>query len=99
MFKLFRRKSKIQKIGLALGGGGARGLAHIQVLETLDELGIRPYRVAGTSIGSIMGATFAAGRLDVLENLSHRLDWRRVSALFVEVNFPRAGLLTGKRIK
>ncbi|TDR89065.1 patatin-like phospholipase family protein [Enterovirga rhinocerotis] len=46
---------------LALGGGGARGLAHIHVIETLDELGIRPVAVAGSSIGGIMGAALAAG--------------------------------------
>lgn len=57
--RLFRRKPK--RIGLALGGGGARGLAHIQVLETLDELGIRPAAISGTSIGSILGALYASG--------------------------------------
>lgn len=46
---------------LALGGGGARGLAHIHVIETLDELGIRPKMIAGSSIGAIMGAGMAAG--------------------------------------
>jgi NTE family protein len=46
---------------LALGGGGARGLAHIHVIETLDELGIRPVAIAGSSIGAIMGAAAAAG--------------------------------------
>lgn len=46
---------------LALGGGGARGLAHIHVIETLDELGIRPAAIAGSSIGAIMGAGMAAG--------------------------------------
>ncbi len=59
--KLFRRKPKVKKIGLALGGGGARGLAHIQVFETLDELGIRPHAIAGTSIGAVMGALYASG--------------------------------------
>jgi len=49
------------RIGLALGGGGAKGLAHILMLETLDELGIRPHVIAGTSIGAIIGALFAAG--------------------------------------
>lgn len=48
-------------IGLALGGGGARGLAHIIVLETFDELGVRPQIIAGTSIGAILGATYCAG--------------------------------------
>ncbi|MHB2266163.1 patatin-like phospholipase family protein [Aliihoeflea sp. PC F10.4] len=46
---------------LALGGGGARGLSHIHVIETLDELGIRPKMIAGSSIGAIMGAGMAAG--------------------------------------
>lgn len=49
------------RIGLALGGGGARGLAHIPVLEAFDELGIRPYRVVGTSIGAIVGAAYCSG--------------------------------------
>ncbi|MFC6445272.1 patatin-like phospholipase family protein [Shinella zoogloeoides] len=48
-------------VALALGGGGARGLAHIHVIEVLDELGIRPVLIAGASIGTIMGAAMAAG--------------------------------------
>ena len=48
-------------IALALGGGGARGLAHILILEAFDELGIRPAFIAGTSIGAIYGAAYAAG--------------------------------------
>ncbi len=47
--------------GIAFGGGGARGLAHIHVIEALDELGIRPVAIAGSSIGAIMGAGMAAG--------------------------------------
>jgi NTE family protein len=46
---------------VAFGGGGARGLAHIHVIETLDELGIRPVAISGSSIGAIMGAGMAAG--------------------------------------
>ena len=49
------------KIGLALGGGGARGLAHVLMLELLDELEMTPHRIAGTSIGSIIGALYASG--------------------------------------
>lgn len=48
-------------VALALGGGGARGLAHIPMLEALDELGIRPKVIAGTSIGAIIGAAYASG--------------------------------------
>lgn len=46
---------------VAFGGGGARGLAHIHVIEALDEMGIRPVAIAGSSIGAIMGAGMAAG--------------------------------------
>jgi len=49
------------RIGLALGGGGAKGLAHILMLEVFDVLGIRPHVMAGTSIGAIIGALYAAG--------------------------------------
>ena len=49
------------KLGLALGGGGVRGLAHIPVLEALDELGVRPSIIAGTSMGAIVGALYASG--------------------------------------
>ena len=51
----------MKSVGIALGGGGAKGLAHISMLETLEDLGIRPNRIAGTSIGAIMGVLYAAG--------------------------------------
>lgn len=51
----------LPSVGLVLGGGGARGLAHIVVIEALEELGIRPAMIAGTSIGAIIGAAHAAG--------------------------------------
>lgn len=49
------------KIGLALGGGGARGISHIPVLEAFDEYGIKPHAIAGTSIGAIFGGAYASG--------------------------------------
>jgi NTE family protein len=49
------------EIGLALGGGGARGLAHVVMLEAFDELGIKPSVISGTSIGAIFGAAYASG--------------------------------------
>jgi NTE family protein len=49
------------KIGIALGAGGAKGVAHIPMLEALDELGITPHRIAGCSIGAVMGALYASG--------------------------------------
>jgi NTE family protein len=48
-------------LALALGGGGARGLAHVAVLEALDEMGLRPAAIAGSSIGAAIGAAYAAG--------------------------------------
>ncbi|MFV0368384.1 MAG: patatin-like phospholipase family protein [Hyphomicrobiaceae bacterium] len=53
--------AKRPRIGLALGGGGARGLAHIPALEAFDELGIKPDIIAGTSIGAIYGGAYASG--------------------------------------
>ena len=49
------------RIGLALGGGGARGMVHILVCEAFDELGLKPAKIAGTSIGAIIGAGYASG--------------------------------------
>ncbi|MCX5873598.1 MAG: patatin-like phospholipase family protein [Deltaproteobacteria bacterium] len=50
-----------KRIGLTLGGGGVRGLAHVPVLETLDELDCRPSVISGTSMGAIIGAMYASG--------------------------------------
>lgn len=55
------RKSGEPTFALALGGGGARGISHIQIIEALDELGIVPVAISGSSIGAIMGAGMAAG--------------------------------------
>lgn len=71
------------RIALALGGGGARGLAHVLVLEALDELGVRPHVISGTSIGAIYGAAYASGlsakliRAHTEEVLGQRLDLLR----------------------
>jgi NTE family protein len=50
-----------KSLAIALGGGGARGIAHIAVLEVLDELGVRPTAIAGCSAGAMIGAAYAAG--------------------------------------
>jgi NTE family protein len=75
------------KIGLALGGGGVRGLAHIPVLETLDDLGIKPDIIAGTSMGAIIGALYASGMSgkEIRERISRILirkddTWRDIVA-------------------
>ena len=51
----------MKKLGIALGGGGAKGVAHILMLEALEELGWQPYCISGTSIGAIIGALYASG--------------------------------------
>ncbi len=58
---LQRFSGRKRRIGLALGGGGAKGLAHIPMLEKLDSLGVRPDCIAGTSIGAVIGALYASG--------------------------------------
>lgn len=84
-------------IGLALGGGAARGWAHIGVLRTLHEAGIVPDVIAGTSIGAVVGGCHAAGRLDELERFARDLSKRRVFGL-VDFNFGGSGLITGNRL-
>lgn len=54
-------QSSFPRLGLALGGGGARGLAHVHVLSALDDLGLRPSAITGCSIGALIGAAAAAG--------------------------------------
>jgi len=55
------RRFASPSVAIALGGGGARGISHIAVLEALDELGVKPLAIAGTSIGAIIGAAYASG--------------------------------------
>src|SRR5215813_7845022 len=74
------------RIGLALSGGGLRGIAHIGVLKALTEFGIRPSIVAGTSVGSIMGAGIAAG-----------MSWQELAAMARNVFWP--SLLHGKSLE
>ena len=93
------RANPHRKIGLALGSGGARGGAHLGVLQALAELGIRPHCIAGTSIGALVGAFAAAGRADRLFDLAERFaDWRELGRFFFEVSPALDGLYDGKRV-
>ena len=71
------------KIGLALGGGAARGFSHVPMLEAFDELGLKPAVIAGCSIGAVIGAAYACGmsgreiRQHVEATLSGRMDFAR----------------------
>lgn len=85
------------KIGLALGSGAARGWAHIGILEGLAALGIVPQIVSGTSIGALVGAAFATGKLDGLRKRIQDFRRRDVAAL-LDVRLSTGGLIEGRRI-
>jgi NTE family protein len=84
-------------LGIALGGGAARGWAHIGVLKSLIAAGFEPDIVAGTSIGAVAGACFVTGRLDALEEFACGLTRRRMFG-FLDFNFAGSGLITGQRL-
>lgn len=85
------------KIGLALGGGAARGWAHIGVLRALEQAGIKPDIIAGTSIGAVVGGCYAAGRLDDVEDFARSLTKRRIFG-YLDFNFNGTGLINGQRL-
>jgi NTE family protein len=85
------------RIGLALGGGVARGWAHIGILRTLLKADIVPDVIAGTSIGALVGGAWAAGRLDVLEEWSRGVTRRRMLGL-LDVTIRGSGLIGGARL-
>jgi NTE family protein len=85
------------RIAIALGGGVARGFAHIGVLRTLRAQGIDPEIVTGTSIGAVAGGSYAAGRLDALELWARSLTPRRVVGL-LDFAMGGPGLFAGERL-
>ncbi len=85
------------KIGLALGGGAARGWSHIGVLRCLARAGIHPDIIVGTSIGAVVGGCYVAGELDELETFARTLTRRKVLG-FLDFNFSGAGLINGDRL-
>lgn len=77
-----------KRLGLALGGGAARGLAHVGVLQALAEAGFWPEVVVGTSVGSIIGAGVAAGKqIDEISDIAKRIHWGNIARL----SWPRRG--------
>ena len=83
------------KLGIALGSGSARGWAHIGVLRSLAEQGIAPDFIAGCSMGAMVGAACAAGRIEELEAWALSLDWKGVVGL-LDLGL-RGGLIKGDR--
>ncbi|RJT30394.1 patatin family protein [Mesorhizobium waimense] len=84
-------------ISLALGGGCARGWAHIGVLRALDEAGIEVSMIAGTSIGALVGGCYLAGKLDDLEEFARSLTKRRIFGL-LDLNLRGSGLFGGMKL-
>ena len=91
-----RRRGPV--VGIALGGGAARGWAHIGIMRELMAQGIRPDIVAGTSAGAVVGGCYAAGKLDELEEFTRSLTRSRILAL-MDMSFRGGGLIGGSRLK
>ncbi len=92
-------KLRKRKIGLALGSGAARGLAHIGVLEVLEREGIPVDMIAGTSAGALVGALYAQGKdASLIGDLALDLSRKRLASL-VDLALPKTGFIGGKKIK
>ena len=89
-----RRKPRI---GLALGSGSSRGWAHIGAIRALEERGVQPDLICGTSIGALVGAAYAAGELDRLEKWVTSLAWTTVVRL-MDLTWRPGGLIRGQRL-
>ena len=84
-------------IGLALGGGAARGFAHIGIVRTLIAHGIVPNVVVGTSIGAVVGGAYAAGHLDTLEEWARSLQPRNILG-YLDIRLNGSGLIGGDKL-
>ena len=84
-------------IGLALGGGAARGFAHIGIVRTLVAHGIVPDVVVGTSIGAVVGGAYAAGHLDTLEEWARSLQPRNILG-YLDIRLNGSGLIGGAKL-
>src|SRR3954464_12171381 len=86
------------KIGLALGGGAARGWSHIGVMRVLEREGIMPDVIAGSSVGAVVGGCYATGKLDEVEAFARSLTKRRVMGL-LDFHISGSGLIGGDRLR
>jgi NTE family protein len=88
-----------RKIGLALGSGAVRGLAHIGVLKVMEKESIPIDIIAGTSAGAAIGAVYAQGRdASRLTKLTQALNWKRLASI-VDLTLPKTGFISGKKIE
>ena len=91
-------RARPAKLGVVLGAGAARGWAHIGALRELDALGVRPEVIVGSSIGSLVGGCYAAGKIDILEAFARSLTRRRMFGL-LDLSFSGGGLIGGERLR
>lgn len=84
-------------LGVALSSGGAKGLAHIPVLEYLDRKGVRIDMIAGSSIGALIGAAYYCGNLYELKNEMIDFSWRDILRI-VDPVMPRSGIISGEKV-
>ncbi|NQT65633.1 MAG: patatin-like phospholipase family protein, partial [FCB group bacterium] len=88
------------KIGLSLGGGGARGICHIAFLKVLDEINIKPSIISGTSIGAIIGAFYASGLMGwEIEKILDDIDFKDLLKMIDFSFLSRASLVKGKKVE
>jgi len=100
MFRALFRRRKAPRVGLALSGGGARGLAHIGVLKVFEEQGVPIHALAGTSMGGLIAAAYAAGMsTSELEAAALKMANLRELAALVDLRPPRRGLLAGEHVR
>lgn len=93
---MVHRSGDGMKIGLALGSGAARGWAHIGVLRALDEIGIKPDIICGTSIGAAVGAAYLTDQLDELQAWAQKMGWLGMLGV-IDLTFRRGGLLAAEK--
>ena len=91
----------MKRVGVALGGGGAKGLSHIAFLKALDELKVRPAIIAGTSIGAVIGGLYAAGVSGGgLEQLLENTSFKELSKIVLDFSIlSNSAIFTGKRVE
>ncbi len=91
----------MKKIGVALGAGGAKGLSHIAFLQALDEMGVRPAVIAGTSIGAVIGGFYAAGVSgDRLAQLVQDIGFRDLYKIVLDFSIlSQSAIFTGKAVE
>ncbi len=89
----------MKRFGLALGGGGARGLCHMEFLQVLDEMGVKPTLISGTSIGSIIGAFYAAGMsASQIKDLYQSIGLKEMTHMIDFSLFPMSGMVKGEGV-